>query len=107
MGAIHKCTTKIIPYVLTCDGVVTKFHKSYSKQIGLSLKIEAYIQYIVLKKTLESISFDYRRNGDEAILGTQESASVKSENGEEPNLWIPGRWTVKWENKILQIINIK
>lgn len=61
LGALHKCRTRIIPYVLTWDGIVTKFHKTYSREIGLTTKIEAYIQYIVLKKTLESISYEYRR----------------------------------------------
>ena len=61
MAAIHKCKAKIIPYVLTWDGIVTKVHKYYVNQIGLSPSIEAYIQYITLKKTMESISYDYRR----------------------------------------------
>ena len=69
MGAIHNCKTRIIPYVLTWDGIVAKFHEKYSKEIGLTTKIEAYIQYIVLKKTLESISFEYRRGGPD---GTQD-----------------------------------
>jgi hypothetical protein len=64
--SLHKCKTRIIPYVLTWDGIVTKFHKTYSKEIGLTTKIEAYIQYVVLKKTLESISYEYRReSGDD------------------------------------------
>ena len=50
-----------IPYVLTWDGIVTKFHKTYTKEIGLTTKIQSYIQFIVLKKTLESVSYDYRR----------------------------------------------
>ena len=54
---------------MTWDGIVTRFHKKYSKEIGLTTKIEAYIQYIVLKKTLESISFEYRRGGPD---GTQD-----------------------------------
>ena len=51
---------KIIPFVLTWDGIVTKYHKTYCKEIGITKKIEAYTQYIVLKKTLESISFSKR-----------------------------------------------
>ena len=61
MGAMHNCKTRIIPYVLTWDGIVTKYHKTYAKEIGLTTKIQSYIQFIVLKKTLESISYDYRR----------------------------------------------
>ncbi|KAI5176627.1 hypothetical protein PAEPH01_2398 [Pancytospora epiphaga] len=55
-----KCKTKIIPYVITWDGVVTNYHKQYSREIGLVYSAEAYIQMIVLKKTLESVSFKYR-----------------------------------------------
>ena len=72
MGAIHNCKTRIIPYVLTWDGIVTKFHKSYTKEIGLTTKIESYIQFIVLKKTLESISFSYRRDSEDNIQDSQE-----------------------------------
>jgi len=31
MGAIHNCKTKIIPYVMTWDGIVTKFHQKKIK----------------------------------------------------------------------------
>ncbi|EQB59722.1 nuclear cap-binding protein subunit 2 [Vairimorpha apis BRL 01] len=43
LGLIHGCKTKIIPYVLTCDD-----------------RIEAYIQSVTLKKTLESVSMETR-----------------------------------------------
>ena len=82
MGAIHNCKTKIIPYVMTWDGIVTKFHQKYSKEIGLTAKIEAYIQYIVLKKTLESISFEYRRGGPDGSQDGWESL-VSARNGED------------------------
>ena len=49
--------TRIIPYVI--DWIVTKFHKSYAKEIGLTTKIESYIQFI--RKTLETISINYRQ----------------------------------------------
>ena len=55
------CTSEIIPYVMTWEGVVTNYRKKYSKELKISDSIEAYIHTIVLKKTLESISFDYRR----------------------------------------------
>ncbi|EQB60595.1 hypothetical protein NAPIS_ORF01835 [Vairimorpha apis BRL 01] len=47
LGLIHGCKTKIILYVLTWDD-----------------RIEAYIQSVTLKKTLESVSMEYRRGGD-------------------------------------------
>ncbi|KAI5169974.1 hypothetical protein PAEPH01_1140 [Pancytospora epiphaga] len=40
------------------DGVVTNYHRQHSKGIGIT---EFYIQTILLKKTLGSISFEYRR----------------------------------------------
>lgn len=39
MNAIHGCTTRIIPYVFTWDGIVTKLDKSYSQQIGLGANL--------------------------------------------------------------------
>ncbi|KAI5169886.1 hypothetical protein PAEPH01_1074 [Pancytospora epiphaga] len=39
-----KCKTKIIPYVMTWDGVVTNYHKQYLREIGLINSVEAYIQ---------------------------------------------------------------
>jgi hypothetical protein len=61
----YKCKVKIIPYVMTWEGLVTKYHKKHRGEIGIQPKTEAYIQSIVLKKTLESISFDRRRGIEE------------------------------------------
>ena len=44
-----------------------KFHKSYAKEIDMTIKIKSYIQSIVLKKTLGSISFSYRRDSEETL----------------------------------------
>ena len=76
MGAIHKWKTRIIPFVLTWDGIVTKYHKTYAKEIGLTTKIQSYIQFIVLKKTLESISYDYRRGEIEILQENPENADL-------------------------------
>ena len=46
---------------MTWEGVVTSYHKKYIKELGMSDHIEAYIQSRVLKKTLESITFEQRR----------------------------------------------
>ena len=70
MGAMHNYKTRIIPYVMTWDGIVTKFHSKYSKEIGITTKIEAYIQYIVLKN---SISFEYRRGDRDGMKDICES----------------------------------
>lgn len=47
MGAMYNRKTRIIPCILIFDGIVTKYHFKYSKEIGLKVKIEACIQYIV------------------------------------------------------------
>ena len=40
----YKCKVKIIPYVMTWEGLVTKYHKKHRGEIGISLNTEAYIQ---------------------------------------------------------------
>ncbi|TBU10953.1 hypothetical protein CWI38_1459p0010, partial [Hamiltosporidium tvaerminnensis] len=72
LGLIYKCSVEIIPYVMTWDGIVTKYHKSHLKRLEIPMNVEAYIQSIVLKKTVETISFD-RRRGLESGLNAEES----------------------------------
>ena len=43
LGIIHKCKTRIIPYVLTWDGIVTHCHKRYRREFGVENQVEAYI----------------------------------------------------------------
>lgn len=50
---------------MTWDGVVTNFYKKYANNIGLTDTVEAYLQPIVLKKSLESITFGNRLNSDD------------------------------------------
>ena len=61
VAMIKKCKVKIIPYVITWGAVVAIYHKKYINELGITPKIEAYIQSIVLKKTLESIFLGRRR----------------------------------------------
>ncbi|TBU20865.1 hypothetical protein CWI38_0015p0130, partial [Hamiltosporidium tvaerminnensis] len=49
-----------------------KYHKSHLKRLEIPTNVEAYIQSIVLKKTVETISFD-RRRGLESGLNAEES----------------------------------
>ncbi|EQB61211.1 hypothetical protein NAPIS_ORF01192 [Vairimorpha apis BRL 01] len=72
LGLIYKSKTKIIPYVMTWDGVVTTYHKRYIKELGIQPSLEAYIQSVVLKKTLESISLERRRGHDQSDAGEEE-----------------------------------
>ena len=55
---------------------MSKFHKTYAKEIGLTTKIQSYIQFIVLKKTLESISNDYKRGESEIYQESFENAAL-------------------------------
>ncbi|KAF7683863.1 hypothetical protein TCON_0944 [Astathelohania contejeani] len=67
LGILYKAKTNIIPYVLTWEGVVTKYHRSYLKELGITAQIEAYTQLTVLKKTLETISFEHRRSIEDEL----------------------------------------
>ncbi|KAL4709150.1 hypothetical protein ACJJTC_015799 [Scirpophaga incertulas] len=71
----------ILPYVITWDGLVTKYHKKYRKEIGIQPKTEAYIQSLVLKKTLECISLE-RRRGLEEDDGHNEGEALVSKINE-------------------------
>ncbi|TBU06756.1 hypothetical protein CWI38_2512p0030 [Hamiltosporidium tvaerminnensis] len=75
---------------MTWDGIVTKYHKSHIKRLEIPMNVEAYIQSVVLKKTVETISFD-RRRGLESGLNAEESwerasmgVIMRSEMHEEP-----------------------
>ncbi len=69
------------------DGIVTKVNKHYLKEIEITTSIETYMQSIVLKKTLQCISFDYRNeepDNEKEISGRNNSlAEVSKEEKEE------------------------
>jgi hypothetical protein len=50
---------------MTWDGVVTSYHKKYIQELNVQPTLEAYIQSVVLKKTLESIALDRRHGLDQ------------------------------------------
>ncbi|TBU11007.1 hypothetical protein CWI38_1433p0030, partial [Hamiltosporidium tvaerminnensis] len=90
LGLIYKVSVEIIPYMITWDGIVTKYHKSHLKRLEIPMNVEAYIQSIVLKETVETISFD-RRRGLESGLNAEESwerasmgVIMRAEMHEEP-----------------------
>ncbi|KAM0686766.1 hypothetical protein COBT_002006 [Conglomerata obtusa] len=74
----NNCETRIIPYVITWDGLVTKFHREYCKMLEIPAETEAYIQTITLKKTLELISLDRRRGIEEEDKEFEVGKSVES-----------------------------
>jgi len=57
---------------MTWDGVVTKYHLKYIRELEIKPFLEAYIQSLVLKKTIESISMDRRRGFDQRANGMEE-----------------------------------
>ncbi|KAF7682881.1 hypothetical protein TCON_1910 [Astathelohania contejeani] len=67
LGILYKAKTKIISYVLTWEGIVTKYHRSFLKELEITAQIEAYIQSTVLKKTLETISLEHRRSIEDGL----------------------------------------
>ena len=75
LSLTYKCKVKIIPYVMTWEGLVTIYHKKHVKEIGIQPRTEAYIQSLVLKKTFESISFERRRGIEEE--GNRENVYVQ------------------------------
>ncbi|TBT99830.1 hypothetical protein CWI37_1201p0020, partial [Hamiltosporidium tvaerminnensis] len=110
LGLIYKCSVEIIPYVMTWDGIVTKYHKSHLKRLEIPMNVEAYIQSIVLKKTVETISFD-RRRGLESGLNAEENwerasmgVIMRSEMHEEP---IPPLKEAKREEDGVKILKPK
>ena len=42
---------------------MTKRSKKYRQELGMDNYIHGYIQSLVMKKTFESVSIDYKRNG--------------------------------------------
>ena len=58
---MYKSKANIIAYVMTWDGMASTYHKKILETIGILQNIKSYIQSRMLKKTLESISFEQRR----------------------------------------------
>ncbi len=56
---------------MTWEGLVTIYHKKYVEEIGIPDYIQAYIQSRVLKKTLEAVSFEYRRGIEERVAESE------------------------------------
>lgn len=62
LAALYKCKVRVIPYVMTWEGVVTKKHCRFARELGVTAHVAAYMQTRVLKRTLETISFEHRRS---------------------------------------------
>ncbi|XP_029654529.1 uncharacterized protein LOC115227982 [Octopus sinensis] len=62
LGLMHRCKVLVIPCVMTWEGIVSKYHKGYLRQLGVDRYIQVYMQFTVLKGTLDSASVDARRS---------------------------------------------
>lgn len=62
LACLYKCRVRIIPFVMTWEGVVTNKHCRFARELGVSPHVAAYVQTRVLKRTLETISFEHRRS---------------------------------------------
>ncbi|MEG2848334.1 MAG: reverse transcriptase family protein [Bacilli bacterium] len=78
LKCIYKAEVEIVPVVLTWEGVVTRYAKQHLKRLGVDNRILAYIQTVTIKKTIESISFNRRRNSDDEFI--EGKLKVNNEN---------------------------
>ncbi|XP_029654654.1 uncharacterized protein LOC115228140 [Octopus sinensis] len=60
LALIHKAKVNIVPIVLTWDAIVSKYYKQYQNSLKIEYPVRAYIQTILMKKTLESMCIDYK-----------------------------------------------
>ncbi|TBU10851.1 reverse transcriptase [Hamiltosporidium tvaerminnensis] len=99
LGLIYKCSVEIIPYVITWDGIVTKYHKTYLKRLQ-----------IPINKTVEMISFDRRRgiesgpSAEESWESASLSVIIGAEMHKQPK---PPLKEVKNEEDSVKLVNSK
>ncbi|KAK1939482.1 hypothetical protein X943_000424 [Babesia divergens] len=46
---------RLIPYVMTCDGLVTRYHRNYRQELGVPDRMEGQIQRICLQQTYDFV----------------------------------------------------
>ncbi|TBT99188.1 hypothetical protein CWI36_2064p0010 [Hamiltosporidium magnivora] len=64
---------------MTWDGIVTKYHKSHLKRLEIPMNVEAYIQYIVLKKTRASMDVIMRSEMHEEPIPPLKEAKTEED----------------------------
>ena len=74
---LYRCRVEVVPHVMAWDGVVTKCHKKYMNKLEIPVSVEAYIQSRVLRRTLETVSFEARRGILEEGDGERPEAAVE------------------------------
>ncbi|XP_029654980.1 uncharacterized protein LOC115228549 [Octopus sinensis] len=60
LSILYDAKVKIIPVVLTWDGVVSRYFKNYMDKLSIEKATKTYIQSVVLKRTLECMAVEHR-----------------------------------------------
>ncbi|CDR71844.1 hypothetical protein, conserved [Babesia bigemina] len=55
---------RVIPYVMTWEGIVTKEHSKYRRDLGISDRMEAHIQRVVIQETHKIVMRDMKPKED-------------------------------------------
>ncbi|UYV74491.1 K02A2.6-like [Cordylochernes scorpioides] len=76
MAQTEKMPVKVVPIVLTWDGIVTKYNKQYRKEINIRKRDFAYIQSLVLKKTMEIISTEKKNEPYDKLQRNKEMEAM-------------------------------
>nr|XP_027195135.1 uncharacterized protein LOC113789754 [Dermatophagoides pteronyssinus] len=58
LKSMYNATVFQVPIVMTWDGLTTKYHKKYMEILNVPKQIQAYVQYISIKRTAEIIFRD-------------------------------------------------
>ncbi|XP_029656193.1 uncharacterized protein LOC115230107 [Octopus sinensis] len=92
LGAIHRAKVKIIPVVLTWDGIFSRFFKSHLD--SMEERVKTYIQTLVLRKTLECMQVETRHGisvpeEEHAVIECQLKDSSESGIRVDEDLYVP------------------
>ncbi|XP_029657635.1 uncharacterized protein LOC115231856 [Octopus sinensis] len=64
---IHKTKVKIVPIVITWDGIVSTIYRKYMELLGIKERVRSYIQTVTLRATLESMFVEYKHGFSEIL----------------------------------------
>ncbi|TBU20668.1 hypothetical protein CWI38_0037p0020 [Hamiltosporidium tvaerminnensis] len=104
LGFVYKCSVEIIPYVMTWDGIVTKYYKTYVRRLQIPMNVEAYIQFIVLKKTRASLSVILRAEMHKQPIPPLKQ--VENEEDDEPTTNTNEELEFKKEIEVVKMVEI-
>ncbi|TBU05638.1 hypothetical protein CWI36_0061p0010 [Hamiltosporidium magnivora] len=108
LGLIYKCSVEIIPYVMTWDGIVTKYNKSKLKRLEISLNRASMGVIMQSEMHEEPILYlkEAKREEDGAkILKPKNNTPIISQGGttlEEPTISINEESDLEEETKVVK-----